>query len=82
MDFGGNLPPGVPDTIYGDMIRIIETGGAHVVLDSSGKALEFGCRPGALLVMPNNYEAENLRRISFLRHNKSMFNRQLQSMYV
>lgn len=60
----GSLPPGVPDTIYGDMIRIIEAGSAHVILDSSGKALEFGCHAGAFLVKPNSLEAENLTGIS------------------
>ena len=60
----GSLPPGVPDTIYGDMIHIIEAGGAHVILDSSGKALEFGCLAGAFLVKPNGFEAENLTGIS------------------
>lgn len=60
----GNLPPGVPDAIYGDMIRIIEAGGAHSILDSSGMALELGCRAGAHLVKPNGFEAEKLTGIA------------------
>ena len=60
----GSLPPGVSDTIYAAMIRIIESGGAHTILDSSDKALEYGCRAGAYLVKPNGFEAENLTGIS------------------
>lgn len=60
----GSLPPGVPDAIYGDMIRIIEAGGAHSILDSSGAALDLGCRAGAFLVKPNGYEAEMLTGIA------------------
>ena len=60
----GSLPPGVPDAIYGDIIRIIEAGSAHSILDSSGMALELGCRAGAHLVKPNGYEAEMLTGIA------------------
>jgi fructose-1-phosphate kinase PfkB-like protein len=46
------------------MIRIIEAGGAHSILDSSSTALELGCRAGAYMVKPNGYEAEKLTGIS------------------
>ncbi len=59
----GSLPPGVPDTMYAEMIRVIEAGGAHTLLDSSGAALEHGCRAGAYLVKPNSFEAEKLTGI-------------------
>ena len=60
----GSLPPGVPDAMYAEMIRVIEAGGAHVVLDTSGPALEHGCRAGAYLVKPNSFEAEKLTGIA------------------
>ncbi len=60
----GSLPPGVPDTMYNEMIRMIESSGAHTILDSSGKAFEFGCRASAFLVKPNCIEAEKLTGIS------------------
>jgi len=46
------------------MIRVIETGGAHVILDTSGNALAQGCEAGAYLVKPNDEEAEKLTGIA------------------
>lgn len=60
----GSLPPGVGETIYGEMITLIEAGGAHTILDTSGKALGHGCRAGAYLVKPNGYEAELLTGVT------------------
>jgi len=60
----GSLPPGVPSSIYAEMIRVIETGGAHVILDTSGNALAQGCEAGAYLVKPNDEEAEKLTGIA------------------
>lgn len=59
----GSLPPGVADTLYAEMIRAIEAGGAHTILDTSGPALEHGSRAGAYLVKPNSFEAEKLTGI-------------------
>jgi len=60
----GSLPPGVAETIYGEMIRIIEASGAHAILDTSGPALGHGCHAGAYLVKPNAEEAEKLTGVS------------------
>lgn len=53
----GSLPPGVPPTIYADMIAIIQTAGAHAILDTSDEALRHGCRAKPFLVKPNTAEA-------------------------
>jgi 1-phosphofructokinase family hexose kinase len=56
----GSLPPGMPASIYADLIRILERRGAHVILDTSGEALEQGCRAAPEMVKPNSYEASLL----------------------
>ncbi|MCD4673444.1 MAG: 1-phosphofructokinase [Anaerolineaceae bacterium] len=60
----GSLPPCVSETMYGEMIEIIEAGGAHAILDTSGVALVHGCQAGAYLVKPNAEEAEKLTGVS------------------
>jgi 1-phosphofructokinase family hexose kinase len=60
----GSLPPGVSDSVYSEMIQILKSGGAHTILDTSGKALKYGCQAGAFLVKPNGYEAEILSGIA------------------
>jgi 1-phosphofructokinase family hexose kinase len=60
----GSLPPCVSEGMYGEMIRIIEAGGAHAILDTSGPALALGCEAGAYLVKPNAEEAEKLTGVS------------------
>ena len=56
----GSLPPGVPETIYADLIAIIQGQGGKVILDTSGKSLALGCQAGPYLVKPNAYEAAML----------------------
>jgi 1-phosphofructokinase family hexose kinase len=56
----GSLPPGVPATIYADIIQIVQSGGARVILDTSGEALIHGCHAGPYLVKPNAFEAHKL----------------------
>ncbi len=56
----GSLPPGAPPSTYADLTRILERHGAHVILDTSGEALEQGCRAAPELVKPNAYEASLL----------------------
>jgi 1-phosphofructokinase family hexose kinase len=53
----GSLPPGISASTYADLTRILERNGAHVILDTSGQALEQGCRAAPELVKPNAYEA-------------------------
>lgn len=53
----GSLPPGVPPSIYAEMVTIIQTAGAHAILDTSDEALHHGCRAKPFLVKPNTAEA-------------------------
>jgi 1-phosphofructokinase family hexose kinase len=56
----GNLPPGVSDTIYADLIHRIHAAGARAILDTSGAPLRYGCEAGPFLVKPNAREASEL----------------------
>lgn len=56
----GSLPIGVPSDIYQRLTRIIQTAGAHVVLDASGEALALGCSAEPVLIKPNHVEALQL----------------------
>ncbi len=56
----GSLPPGVSETIYAEVIQIVQTAGARVLLDTSGPALKHGCAAGPFLVKPNAAEASEL----------------------
>lgn len=56
----GSLPPGVPPSIYADLIHNIQAVGASVILDTSGEALRLGCAARPFLVKPNDTEAHNL----------------------
>lgn len=56
----GSLPPGVPPTIYKEMIEIVQGAGARVLLDASGAALRLGCEAQPFIVKPNRDEAEAL----------------------
>jgi 1-phosphofructokinase family hexose kinase len=53
----GSLPPGVSPDLYGKLIRIVQTGGAWALLDTSGEPLRLGCMAGPYLVKPNAFEA-------------------------
>ena len=56
----GSLPRGVDDSVYADLIRLIEGAGAHAILDTSGEALRLGCLAKPSLVKPNLEEAQQL----------------------
>jgi 1-phosphofructokinase family hexose kinase len=56
----GSLPPGVPPTIYAEMIEVVQAAKGRAILDTSGEALRYGCRSGPYLVKPNAYEANQL----------------------
>ena len=59
----GSLPPGVPDSIYADLITVIQKQGGSVILDTSGDSLALGCRAKPYLVKPNAYEAAQLTKL-------------------
>ena len=56
----GSLPPGVPPSIYADMITILQSAGAQVFLDTSEEALRQACQANPFLIKPNAEEAQEL----------------------
>ncbi len=56
----GSLPPGVPASIYTEIIAIIQGAGAFAILDTSGEALRLGCNARPFLTKPNDIEASQL----------------------
>lgn len=56
----GSLPPSVPQTIYANMVALIQSGGGQAILDTSGAALVAGCGERPFLIKPNDTEASNL----------------------
>jgi 1-phosphofructokinase family hexose kinase len=56
----GSIPPGIPDSIYADIIQEIQSLGGKTLLDTSGPALTHGCNPNLFLVKPNASEASTL----------------------
>lgn len=56
----GNLPPGVSDTIYADLIQSVHSAGARAILDTSGAPLRYGCEAGPFVAKPNSREAGEL----------------------
>jgi 1-phosphofructokinase family hexose kinase len=56
----GNLPPGVSETIYADLIQRIQSAGARAILDTSGEPLRYGCAAGPFVAKPNAQEAGEL----------------------
>lgn len=56
----GSLPPDVPETFYADLIKLLKSRGARVVLDASGRPLQLGCLEAPFLVKINIPEASDL----------------------
>lgn len=56
----GNLPAGVPPTIYATLIERIKAHGKQVVLDTSREALQAGIQAGPTIVKPNILELEQI----------------------
>ncbi|MCA9943624.1 MAG: 1-phosphofructokinase [Anaerolineales bacterium] len=56
----GSLPPGVSESIYAQMVGLIQVGGGQVILDTSGAALLKGCGERPFLIKPNDTEASSL----------------------
>lgn len=68
----GSLPPGVPPTIYADLIQVIRGAGAHAVLDSSGEPLRQGVAAGPLLIKPNDSEMSQLSGMAVTNPHEAM----------
>jgi 1-phosphofructokinase family hexose kinase len=58
--FCGSLPPGVPDDLYAQLIRLVQGRGARAFLDTSGPALRAGVAAGPFGLKPNDEEAGEL----------------------
>ncbi len=60
MAAGGSAPPGVPVSIYYDIVMEAKGFGVRTILDSAGRWLEEGIRAKPYLIKPNVHEAEVL----------------------
>ena len=60
MVFAGSIPPGLPKTVYRDLIEDTQDRGIKAVLDTDGDALKYGVRAKPFMVKPNTYELERL----------------------
>lgn len=56
----GSLPKGISPDIYRELIKNSKALGKKFILDTSGKALEYGIEAGPFLVKPNDEELEKL----------------------
>jgi len=52
----GSLPPGVPDSIYGDLTKRLSELGGLAVVDTHGPALQYALDQHPFLIKPNRYE--------------------------
>lgn len=53
----GSLPPGVPDSFYAMIVRVLNGCGARALLDTISAPLRLGCQEKPFLVKPNIEEA-------------------------
>jgi tagatose 6-phosphate kinase len=58
--FSGSLPPGVPEDLYAEFIRLAHAAGKRTLLDCSGSALRPAVQAGPFLLKINHAEAEAL----------------------
>lgn len=56
----GNVPPGVPVSFYGDVIRMAKSKGIKAVLDASEEQLKEAIKAGPHIVKPNVAELSQL----------------------
>jgi 1-phosphofructokinase family hexose kinase len=56
----GSLPPGVPDSYYAQIVRVLNQCQSMTILDTTGEALRLGCAEKPYLVKPNADEAHQL----------------------
>jgi 1-phosphofructokinase family hexose kinase len=59
---GGSLAKGLPETLYRDLIRLGNSKGVRVVLDSYGVPFNLGLRESPFLVKPNEFELSRLAK--------------------
>ncbi len=56
----GSLPAGVPEQIYGDLVRRLREREARAVVDTKGPILDHALSHHPFLIKPNRYELETL----------------------
>lgn len=56
----GNVPPGVPETFYADMITLAKARGVKTVLDASDQQLKKGVTAKPYMIKPNVHELSEL----------------------
>lgn len=56
----GSLPPGVPEDFYAHLARTAHERGSHLVLDSSGPALQHALQAGVYMFKPSLRELQEL----------------------
>ncbi len=61
--FSGSVPPGIPDSIYADMIVLCKSRGVKTLLDASGEPLRQAAAATPDLIKLNQVEAEELTGI-------------------
>ncbi|MGC5772142.1 1-phosphofructokinase family hexose kinase [Paenibacillus pabuli] len=52
----GSLPPGAPNTLYAELIRLVRSAGARAFLDTGGTAFSAGLSASPHFVKPNEQE--------------------------
>jgi 1-phosphofructokinase family hexose kinase len=57
---GGSVPPGLPDTIYRDLVAWLKRRGVRTVVDTSGAPLAAVLQAGPALIKPNAEEASDV----------------------
>jgi 1-phosphofructokinase family hexose kinase len=58
--FGGSVPPGIPASVYRDLIRRLKSNGVQSVVDTSGAALAAALEAAPAIIKPNVEEASEL----------------------
>ena len=56
----GSIPAGVPDRIYGDVVKRLRQHGARAIVDTKGPMLRYALTQHPFLIKPNRYELEML----------------------
>ena len=56
----GSLPPGVDETFYARIIKVLADRQAIAILDTTGEALRLGCLEKPFLIKPNGEETQAL----------------------
>ncbi len=57
---GGSLPPGLPETLYGDLVAWLHAHDVRTIVDTSGPPLAHALAARPLLIKPSLEEAEEL----------------------